>query len=110
MSLKDSWKEAGKGIGKSFVGLGKSIIKSVEVGADRALDEEPKNASEAQPVDLRETWSVVGHSFGDAGKALGKAVAGTAKTVIDKVEADDASAQAAEQTPPQDPVEEKPAE
>ena len=87
MGLKDDWKETGKNLGKSFVGLGKSIIKSVEVGTDKVLDEEKKNENgEPEPTGLRESWSKVGHSFGEAGKSLGKAVAGTAKSVAESLD------------------------
>ena len=34
MSVKDNWKQTGKGVGKSFAGLGKAIAKSVKVGVD----------------------------------------------------------------------------
>ncbi|MBQ9388424.1 MAG: hypothetical protein IJU01_07245 [Lachnospiraceae bacterium] len=87
MGLKDNWKDVGKGLGKSFAGLGKSIVKSVKEGANRATGDEPLDEN-GNPVrtDLRETWSEVGHSFGETGKALGKAAAGTAKKVADSVE------------------------
>lgn len=87
MGLKDNWKDVGKGLGKSFAGLGKSIVKSVEEGANRVSGDEPLDEN-GNPVrtDLRETWSKVGHSFGDTGKAIGKAAAGTAKKVVDSVE------------------------
>ena len=45
MSLKDDWKKTGKDLGKSFAGLGKSIIKSVEAGADKVNGDEGKNES-----------------------------------------------------------------
>ena len=83
MSLKDNWKDAGKGIGKSFAGLGKTIVKSVKVGVDNA-DEDSVPQEEKQ--DLKKSWSEVGHSFGSAGKSLGKAAAGTAKKVVDKID------------------------
>ena len=41
MGLKDNWKDVGKGLGKSFAGLGKSIVKSVKEGANRATGDEP---------------------------------------------------------------------
>ena len=93
MSLKDNWKEAGKGLGKSFAGLGKSIVKSAKVGVDAALDETPAEEREPKETGLKEAWSDVGHSFGDTGKSLGKAFAGTAKKVVDAVddEIDDAT-------------------
>ncbi|MBQ7700305.1 MAG: hypothetical protein IJT49_08200 [Clostridia bacterium] len=87
MSVKDNWKNTGKGLGKSFAGVGKSIIKSVKVGADRILDEEPRDENgNVVQTDLRESWSEVGHSFGNTGKSLGKAVSGTAKKVVKKVD------------------------
>ena len=87
MSLKDDWKDTGKGIGKTFAGLGKSIAKSVKVGLDAATDETPVDENgKPLPNGLRESWTEVGHSFGTTGKSLGRAAAGTAKKVIDKVD------------------------
>ena len=87
MSVKDNWKNTGKGLGKSFAGLGKSIVKSVKVGADKLLDEEPKDEEgNVKPTNLKESWSEVGHSFGNTGKSLGKAVSGTAKKVAQKID------------------------
>lgn len=85
MAVKDEWKKTGKGIGQSFKSLGKSIVKSVKVGAER-LDGDNK---EAEKTDLREAWSEVGHTFGDTGKHLGRAAAGTGKKVVDAVENSD---------------------
>ena len=85
MSLKDSWKEAGKGLGKSFAGLGKTIIKSAEKGVD-AIDPPPASDKPQQEEDLREDWKKVGKTFGETGKSLGKAFAGTARKVIDAID------------------------
>ncbi|MBP5661609.1 MAG: hypothetical protein J6X30_00440 [Clostridia bacterium] len=82
MSLKDNWKNAGVGIGKSFAGVGRSIVKSVKAGVDKAAGEENN-------INLKESWSEVGHNFGDAGKSLGKAAAGTVRKVADKVDPED---------------------
>ena len=98
MSVKDNWKEAGKGIGHSFAGLGKSIVKSVKVGVDKAASDEPTGET-----GLKQSWSEVGHSFGHAGKALGKAAASTVKKVTDEVDE-------AAQDEPQAPAAEAPAE
>jgi hypothetical protein len=93
MSVKDKWKDTGKGLGKSFAGLGKSIVKSVKVGAERILDEEPKDENgNTVKTDLRESWSEVGHNFGNTGKSLGKAVSGTARKVADKIDPEDENA------------------
>ncbi|MBR6920577.1 MAG: hypothetical protein IKH51_00085 [Clostridia bacterium] len=87
MSVKDNWKNTGKGLGKSFAGVGKSIVKSVKVGADKILDEEPKDENgNVKPTGLKESWSEVGHNFGKTGKSLGKAVSGTAKKVAKKID------------------------
>ena len=87
MSVKDNWKNTGKGLGKSFAGVGKSIVKSVKVGADKILDEEPKDENgNVKPTGLKESWSEVGHNFGKTGKSFGKAVSGTAKKVAKKID------------------------
>ena len=94
MSVKDNWKDTGKGLGKSFAGLGKSIVQSVKVGKDKVLDKD----TEDRP-DLRESWKEVGESFGQAGKSFGKAMAGTAKKVenkLDEAAADEPVAEAEE--------------
>ena len=87
MSVKDNWKATGKGLGKSFAGLGKSIVQPAKVGLDRANGDIPLD-KDGNPKDtnLMESWSKVGHSFGETGKSLGKAAAGTAKKVANKVD------------------------
>ena len=87
MSVKDNWKATGKGLGKSFAGLGKSIVQSAKVGMDRANGDVPLDEDgNPKQTNLKESWSKVGHSFGETGKSLGKAAAGTAKKVVDKVD------------------------
>ena len=54
MSLKDSWKETGENLGNAFMGLGKSIIKSVKTGIEKAdewanSDENAKKPEEQKP-------------------------------------------------------------
>ena len=60
MSLRDGWKKTGKDLGHAFQGLGKSIIRSVKTGADKAdewanAEEQPESTTaetkEAEPVD-----------------------------------------------------------
>ena len=36
--FKDSWKETGKGLGQAFKGLGKTVIKTAEVGVNKAVE------------------------------------------------------------------------
>lgn len=38
MALRDDWKSTGKELGGSFKHLGKSLIKSVRVGVQKATD------------------------------------------------------------------------
>lgn len=78
-SLKDSWADFGKGMGKSMAGLGKAIIKSAKVGLDKA----DGTAADGSGDDLKKSWSDVGHSFGKTGASLGKAAKKTIDTVAD---------------------------
>ena len=79
MALKDDWKNFGKNVGGTAKSLGKSIVKTVKVGAEK-LDFEEQD--ENKPTGLKESWSEVGHSFGKTGKSLGKAISGTAKKAV----------------------------
>lgn len=36
MALRDDWKKTGKGLGNAFQDLGKSLIKTVKHGVDKA--------------------------------------------------------------------------
>ena len=87
MSLGEKWKDAGKGMGESFSGLGKSIIKSAKVGVDNLAGEAPVDEN-GEKIDsgLKENWKTVGKSFKKTGSSLGKAFAGTAKKVVDEVD------------------------
>lgn len=38
MSLKDTWKETGKGLGHGFRDLGKALVKTAAYAADKADD------------------------------------------------------------------------
>ncbi len=38
MSLKDSWKETGVGLGHAFRDLGKTLVKTVKIGAEKVDD------------------------------------------------------------------------
>ena len=49
MGLKDNWKEAGTGLGHAFRDLGKTLVKTVKTGVDKADDW--ANRSEAQKKD-----------------------------------------------------------
>ena len=112
MSVKDEWKNTGKDLGKTFAGLGKTIVRSVKVGADKILDEEPKDENgNVKPTNLKENWSEVGHNFGKSGKSLGKAVTETAKTVVSKAEAEFGDHEPEPEKPePEQPEQEQPEE
>ena len=83
MSLKDSWKEAGKDLGKSFTGLGKSIVKAVEIGADKIAGDE--EGAEKKTAELKETWKDTADNFDRASDSFGDAVADTGKKVSDEL-------------------------
>ena len=36
--FKDSWKETSKGLGSAFKDLGKSVIKTAEIGVNKAVE------------------------------------------------------------------------
>lgn len=59
MALRDEWKETGKGLGHAFRDLGKSIVRSVKTGVDKADDwagseEKPKEAPKAEETPKEE--------------------------------------------------------
>ena len=82
MALKDDWKTFGKNVDGTFKKLGKSIAKTVKVGAEKIDGDETAGSSE----ELKESWTEVGHGFGKTGKSLGKAITGTAKTAVGEYE------------------------
>ena len=89
MSLKDDWKDTGKNIGHTAVGLGRAILRSAKVGAEKVLDETPKDTrGNDMPTGLRDEWSRVGRSFGMTGCSLGRAAAGTARKIADSIDND----------------------
>lgn len=53
MSLRDEWKQTGKELGHAFQGLGKSIVRSVKTGVDKA--DEWANSDEAPASETTET-------------------------------------------------------
>ena len=114
MGVKEEWKNTGKDLGVTFAGLGKSIVRSVKVGADIILDEEPKDENgNIKPNGLKESWTEVGRNFGKSGKALGKSVTVTAKAVVKKADEkiDDISSKSEKaEAPEEEPLTEEKAE
>ena len=91
MELKDNWKETGKGLGKAFAGLGKTLIKTAKVGVDKAEEwAENKDPSESEVPEVNVTndgtWRETGKQLGDALTDLGRTLITTAKVGADKAE------------------------
>ena len=57
MSLKDNWKNTGVGLGHAFRDLGKSIVKTVATGAEKA---DKWANSEDHPEDAKPEPIIVG--------------------------------------------------
>ena len=81
MSLKDKWKDAGKGIGHAFKNFGKALGTTAQV----AIGDADKVDEDGNSV-MKNTWREVGKGFGEAGKDLGVAAAGTVEKVVDDTE------------------------
>lgn len=55
MALKDTWKQTGKDLGHAFRDLGKAVVKTVKVGADK-VDQwanAPEETEQAQPCEKK---------------------------------------------------------
>ncbi len=96
--LRDDWADFGKGMGKTFAGLGKSLVQTAKVGVNAASDwidgNKVDNTAEKQQV--KEGWKNFGHSFVDTAEDFGKASVRTVKKGVDKV--DNAAAPSQEAT------------
>ena len=82
MSLKDKWKNFGKGMGTSFSSFGTTVVKTVR----RCVESEDEKQKRAYEPSLKESWKNVGRNFGKTGKAFVKAVEGTADKIINEEE------------------------
>ena len=60
MALRDEWKQTGKDLGHAFEGLGKTVVRTLRVGVDKADEwanndvcppSETKETKDAEPVD-----------------------------------------------------------
>ena len=78
MEEKNTWKEAGKDVEQSISELGRAILRSIKIGAEKILDEENKAAP-----GFRESWENVGRSIETAGSSVSKAVAKAARQLRD---------------------------
>ena len=88
--LRDDWKDVGKGMGKTFAGLGKTLVKTAKVGAakidDWAEDKETDNS--AQKASMKEGWKEFGRDFVNTAEDLGKASVKSVKKGVDSVDAE----------------------
>lgn len=98
--LKNDWKNTGVGLGHAFRDLGKSVIKSAKVGADKAeewayKDDKPQaetktaqgnSTPKSDTNALKEDWKSTGSSLGHAFQDLGKTMIKSAKTGADKAD------------------------
>ena len=73
-SLKEDWAGVGKGVGKTFMKLGKSLVKTAKVGVDVANDwvDGKESDNSAQKAEMKQEWKNFGHSFVDTAEDFGK--------------------------------------
>ena len=50
MSLKENWKETGESLGKAFISLGKTLVRTVCTGVKKAEAWANEDAPKAQPA------------------------------------------------------------
>lgn len=50
MSLKENWKETGESLGKAFISLGKTLVRTVCTGVKKAEAWANEDAPKAQPT------------------------------------------------------------
>ena len=90
MSLKEDWKETGKGLGDAFAGLGKNLLRSGKTGVDKAADWAEDKENEAEEAGKESnvfndgSWRETGKDLGSAFANLGKSLLKSARTGVDK--------------------------
>ena len=88
-SLKSEWKVVGAGLGKTFTGLGKTLIKTAKVGVEKmddwAEDREGVDHS-AETESMKEGWKTFGADFVDSAKAVGKTTYRSVEEGVDIVD------------------------
>ena len=91
MALKNDWKETGKELGGAFANLGKTLIRTAKVGADKAEawadGKDPEQAVPQENVTNDGSWRETGKGLGGAFASLGKTLLHTAEVGADKAEA-----------------------
>jgi len=91
-NLKNDWKVVGKGLGKTFSGLGKTLVKTAKVGIEKADDwaEGRENTDHSEEVkSMKEGWNAFGNNFVDSATDLGKTTVKTVKQGVDACTNDD---------------------
>lgn len=90
MALNNDWKDTGKSLGGAFASLGKTLIRTAKVGADKAEAwADGKDQTEAVPqenVMNDGSWRKTGKELGGAFAKLGKTLLDTAETGVEKAE------------------------
>ena len=86
--LKEEWKGVGKGLGKTFSGLGKTLIRTGKLGLEKADDwAEGREGVDhsAETAAMKEGWTNFGNDFVDSAKGVGKTTVKSVKTGVDSV-------------------------
>ena len=86
--LKEEWKGVGKGLGKTFSGLGKTLIRTGKLGLEKADDwAEGREGVDhsADTAAMKEGWTNFGNDFVDSAKGVGKTTVKSVKTGVDSV-------------------------
>jgi hypothetical protein len=89
--LRDDWKDVGKGMGKTFAGLGKTLVKTAKIGATKIDDwaEDKDTDTSAQKASMKEGWKEFGRDFVNTAEDLGKASVKSVKKGVDAVDSED---------------------
>jgi len=84
--LKGEWKDVGKGLGVTFAGLGKTLVKTAKVGLEKADDwAEGREGVDhsAETASMKEGWKTFGNNFVDSAQDLGKTTVKSVKAGVD---------------------------
>ena len=85
-NLKSEWRDVGRGLGKTFSGLGKTLVKTAKIGLEKADDwaegrEGVDHSAETQA--MKEGWTAIGNNFVDSATDLGKTTVKSVKQGVD---------------------------
>ncbi|MCR4814211.1 MAG: hypothetical protein K5879_05230 [Lachnospiraceae bacterium] len=91
-SLYGEWKTVGKGLGKTFSGLGKTLIKTAKIGIEKADDwaeDRERVDRSAEVEDMKAGWKTFGGDFVDSAQDVGKTTVKSVKAGAQAVSSDD---------------------